>query len=713
MSAPLRVAIIWHMHQPDYREPGSTSMAFPWVRLHALKDYLDMPLRAAAFPNLRCTFNLVPSLIDQLDAYHMGWDDPHLRLCRLDPEHADQDQRFDILSYMFPGHPPTMFRPFQRYHELHIKYEETRELAERAIHHFTSQELRDLQVWSNLVWIDPIFRHESPVRELIARGRNFTEEDKTRLLDWQHRRLHDVIPTYQRLVQEGKIEVSFTPYYHPILPLLCDTRSALEAVPEMTLPKERFQFSEDAQIQIVRSRELYQKLFGQDLSGMWPSEGSVSEEVLQMFRDQGIRWAATDEEVLGASYRKAGQSYPDHAKFRVHDYQGVKLLFRDHQLSDRVGFVYSGWDPVRAADDFMGHLRDISRLLGDSRSESIVPIILDGENAWEYFPDDGDAFLTEWYQRLNAAHESGEIQLVTASEAIASLPALPLSRIQAGSWINHNFRIWIGHHEDNLAWDLLYQTRTELVNATKTRKDVSADTIFRCWEQIYRAEGSDWFWWFGDEHVGPDNPRFDELFRNHLKAVYHNLSIPIPERLHSPISGRPTPPSSRITEPFGYLSPKIDGRFTTFYEWSGAGEFEMSGTGGAMHRVDSRFHQLRYAFDAHFLYLLVEWRGNPGWKSGTTLRLSVNNTEVSLHHFQNGEWLTKNTSNSSDSQLAACIKEVGEWRIQRMLLPSTQNSKISLSLELEIDGALLERWPGADQLILTIPQRDMAHDWPY
>ncbi|MEA3297179.1 MAG: glycoside hydrolase family 57 protein, partial [candidate division Zixibacteria bacterium] len=453
---PLKLALLWHMHQPNYQEPGSNRMVMPWVRLHATKDYLDMLLYTGEYDNLRITFNLVPSLLDQFQLYLDGGTDPHLELSRIAAVDLSSDQKLAILKDFFSVNPRRMIEPYSRYFEL---YRKSRNNADQTVLPglFSSEEIRDIQVWSNLAWVDPMFHNEEPVKSLIARGRHFGEEEKQALLDWQMELIRRIVPTYQDFYRQGKIDVSFTPYYHPILPLLCDTRVALDAIPRIELPQNTFRHPEDAVTQIRMSMDKFESVFGTRMTGMWPSEGSVSEEVADILIKAGIEWIATDEEILYSSLKKASMDHKTSPIHTVYEYgPGLKLFFRDHALSDRIGFVYSSWDADRAATDFVEHLKKLRSLLRDNLDQVVVPVILDGENAWEYFPDDGREFLNELYRQLS---NDPEIETVTMSEAAKQIEPRPLKSLHAGSWINHNFRIWIGHYEDNAAWDLLFEAR--------------------------------------------------------------------------------------------------------------------------------------------------------------------------------------------------------------------------------------------------------------
>ncbi|MFQ5453288.1 MAG: hypothetical protein ACE5D6_03780, partial [Candidatus Zixiibacteriota bacterium] len=293
---PVKLAILWHMHQPNYQESNSSKLVMPWVRLHAIKDYLDMPLIAARYDKVKVNFNLVPCLIDQIELYLNGGSDPHLDLSRIKAVDLNESQQLEILNTFFSGYPHTMIETYPRFNELYKKAKDNynQELLPSL---FSSEEIRDIQVWSNLVWVDPLFRNEEPVKSLFKKKNNFTEEEKHQLLDWQLNLLKRIIPTYKQLFEQKKIDISFTPYYHPILPLLCDTNIAREAVEGIKLPKERFIHPEDAKRQIMMSVEKFQELFGSRMRGMWPSEGSVSEEAAKIIMENGIEWIATDEEI--------------------------------------------------------------------------------------------------------------------------------------------------------------------------------------------------------------------------------------------------------------------------------------------------------------------------------------------------------------------------------------------------------------------------------
>ncbi len=694
------------MHQPDYQQPDSKSMVLPWVRLHATKDYLDMPLLASEFERVRLTFNLVPSLIEQLQLYLDGGSDRHLQLSRREAYNLSEADRREILDTFFASHPPRMIEPYPRYHELYAKIKKN--LGDPILPAlFSSEEIRDLQVWSNLVWVDPMFRGEEPIRSLFDKGKHFTEVEKQALLDWQLRLIARIIPTYRTLLEEGRIDISFTPYYHPILPLLCDTNSALEAVPGMTLPRHRFQHPEDALWHVARSQEMYTSLFGRPMNGMWPSEGSVSEEVAALLIKQGIRWAATDEEVLKYSLTKAGLDPAENPQHSVYEYgPGLKLFFRDHALSDRIGFVYSDWDADKAAADFIHHLKNLRSLLMDRLDSAVVPIILDGENCWEYFANDGQDFLRQTYRLLN---EDPEIEAVTMTEAAETIPARRLPRLFAGSWINHSFRIWIGHSEDNAAWELLHQAREALVRFEQDQPGFDEQKLALAWKQIHIAEGSDWCWWYGDEHRGQGNEEFDRIFRQHLAAVYDYLDRDVPLEFLNPIYREVAAP--RATLPDQLLTPVIDGRRTHFYEWAGAGVFDCQEAGGAMHRVDRYISRISFAYDREQVYICLDFvdrrmldsLDRPGFQ------LTFFTPEVKRVSFA---VTADQPAGGRTGKLRYCLGEILEAAVARSFLWQTGFGPLGLTVTLLDGDVSLETQPEGEPIKLEVFERNMELFWP-
>jgi alpha-amylase/alpha-mannosidase (GH57 family) len=636
--------------------------------------------------------------------YGRGITDRHLDLSRVAARELTFEMRKEILETFFGAPYPTMIEPHSRYRQLSRKYENSAGNIKLAVEIFSTTEWRDLQVWSNLTWIDPMFRDEPPIAELFAKGRDFTEDDKNGLLDFQLELLKKIIPTYQKLFKENKIDVSFTPYYHPILPLLIDTDIAREAVSDCSLPKNRFRHPEDARWQIDNAIEKYQSLFGRKPDGMWPSEGSVSEETVKLLAASGLKWVATDEEILHYSLMKAGLNPADCSPYSLFTADGcgdTKILFRDHGLSDKIGFVYSGWNPKRAVADFIGHLRNIGAQPGYDPNRSVIPIILDGENAWEYFPNDGYEFLSRLYQALA---DDEQINVISMTEAAEKLPAQSLPTLFSGSWINHNFGIWIGHAEDNQAWDSLYHTRETLQKFQNENPDADKEMLKKAWEQIYIAEGSDWCWWFGDDHIGDHNEQFDRLYRHHLGSIYPMLGKEIPDFLQRPIFRGKTETHTALPE--ALVTPVIDGLLTHYYEWSGAGEFDCSSAGGAMHRVEKFISMIYFAFDNDSFYIRLDFDEKFDLVGKGKFRVVVDFSETGPKEIL----LRKCRAEESRECTFACDK-ILEVKFDRLKLISSGIGQVDFFVRLFSGEELIEKWPTDEPISVNLPDKDKTTFW--
>nr|MBN2276309.1 glycoside hydrolase [candidate division Zixibacteria bacterium] len=699
----LKVAFLWHMHQPFYLNPEDNKFFMPWVRLHGLKDYLDMPLLAAE-NNIKATFNLVPSLLDQIEMYCRGYTDRHLELSHIPARQLLHEEKREILQTFFMAHYPTMIEPYPRYRQLYRKKDSCGSDINLACEIFSTSELRDLQVWSNLVWIDPMFRNRAPIQDLYEKQRDFTEEEKSQLLGFEIELLKEIIPTYQRLYKEGKIDISFTPYYHPILPLLIDTDSAREAMADIHLPENRFRYPEDATWHIDRAVERYHQLFGGELAGMWPSEGSVSEDALGLISKRGIRWVATDEEILYNSLLKSGLSKRDFSPHQVYSLEGIpgtKMLFRDHGLSDKIGFVYSGWEAERAVSDFIGTIKSIRDFYGDRAGNCVIPIILDGENAWEYFPDDGQDFLRRLYRGLG---ECNHVEIVSMTEAADCLKPITLPSLFPGSWINHNFRIWIGHNEDNQAWDFLYEARRALVHYEKSHPKADPGKIKAAWEKLYIAEGSDWCWWYGDDHLGAHNSLFDRLFRRHLMAMYRTLELEVPPELMMPIHRARV--DSFITPPESLITPRLDGLLTHYYEWTGAGCYDCVKAGGAMHRVELIIKAVYFAFDYDFFYIRLDFDDNFGLVGKNKFRIVLDFKDIGIREIPLEKTVEKDLG-----QTIFSFKQILEVKIGRKTLTDTGCGRIGFFVLFYSENELMEKWPFGGPITVTLPERDKEIFW--
>jgi alpha-amylase/alpha-mannosidase (GH57 family) len=610
--AEVAVAFLWHQHQPYYPDDVAGENPMPWVRLHGVKDYYGMALHLAEFPEMACTINLVPSLLVQLQGYtERGTSDQFLDISRRPADSLTENDALFLLDHFFMANPECMIRPHSRFQELYLRRSPGRGTARDALRRFQPRDLRDLQVWFNLAWIHPLaIERDAELKALRDKGRYYTEEDKAHVLDKQIDILRRVLPLHQELAARGQLELTTTPFYHPILPLLFDKKLAREAMPNVKLPRYHGGYPEDAEVHVRRAVEQHAKLFGAPPRGMWPAEGSVCQPMLPLLHRHGIRWIATDEENLSAStqgfvsrdakghVRNPNQMY---RPYRVKESEcELGIVFRDHALSDLIGFHYQRSDPVAATDDFIAKLRGIGDAVKDD-GPALVSVILDGENCWEHFPGGGVPFLRALYERCVREHGIHPVKIGDFLDKHPPRDTLP--HLFAGSWINHNFAIWVGHDDDNTAWDALHSAREHLKQRA-AQGQIKPQKIQQAWEEIYIAEGSDWFWWYGDEHSSAQDALFDYLFRKHLQNVYLLLGDPPPPELGRAFIRRSQ--RQTYTLPRSFLDVKIDGKFT-FFEWLTAGKYTSQSERGTMTMVvKGPIRELYFGFNAQTLFLRLD-----------------------------------------------------------------------------------------------------------
>jgi alpha-amylase/alpha-mannosidase (GH57 family) len=585
----LRVVVLWHQHQPFYKDLVTGEYRLPWVRLHALKDYYGMVKLLEEFPDVHQTFNLVPSLITQIQDYVAGTaHDPFLNVASRPAKDLSADERRFALQYLFQSNPVHLIGRYPRYAELWDRFQSSGADPERAEKYFQPQDFTDLQVLSQIAWFDEFFLQEQDIAKLISKGRGFSLEDQKFVIDCQRDLIGKVIPAHAEAAKQGRIEVSTSPFYHPILPLVCDTNAGAASTPGLPLPQNRFRHPEDAREQLQRGLDLHEKVFGLRPKGVWPSEGSVSEEVFAIAAGLGVQWMATDEGVLsrtlGMSFMRDGLGrLPDASAeklYTIHRYESgqtrMHLLFRDHAISDQIGFVYSGMPPQDAASHLIHNIKETTQSVLARGNDAVVPIILDGENAWEYYPESGREFLRRFYDGLQG---DPSIEAVTVSEAIGRHRNIhTLGSLVPGSWIHANFNVWIGAPEDNRSWDYLYHARNFFAQASQ---HVSEEQRKLAQEELFIAEGSDWNWWYGPEHHSANDREFDELYRKHLSNVYQALGATPPDYLAQPIMGGTARPS--FMPQTHYIHPRVTGDLIRYFEWMGAAHYTADRRSGAMH----------------------------------------------------------------------------------------------------------------------------------
>lgn len=614
----LYVAIIWHQHQPVYfKDPQTGIYERPWVRVHAAKDYLDMVVILEQYPDIQATFNITPSLIRQLDDIAVGAKDLYWVMAEMPAEELTDEQKQFILDRFFDINPRIIAR-FPRYQEL------ADGRSGNAVENWTAQDFRDLQILFQLGWTDPDWLAEEPLASLVARGRDYDEADKAVVFAEHLRIVQEVIPYHAQLQEAGQIEVTMTPFAHPILPLLVDSNLAQVALPDADLPS-RFVYGQDAVAQVELGVQLYEEHFGMAPRGMWPAEGSVAEEIVSMIARAGIRWIATDEDVLANSLPDIDAFTRDTADtvlqadalYRPYAVQGprggpVAIIFRDHLISDKVGFEYSGTPGEEAAADLVQRLENVRIQLEASGAEgpNLVTVLLDGENAWEYYDNDGKEFLHALYRTLS---ESSTLVTVTPSGYLDALDegAIPLREIDElwpGSWIDGTFSTWIGEEEENQAWEYLLKTREALQSASA---NLDEQTLEQALLTMYIAEGSDWFWWYGaDQNSGADDS-FDRQFRSYLEQVYTLINSPVPAFVHVPVIPQAAQEPDR--QPTDLLTVTADG-VANEGEWDNAGFYALEDG------------SLYYGFDQETLYLRLD--APEGFADDTTLGFYLNLPEA-------------------------------------------------------------------------------------
>ncbi|NLM52455.1 MAG: glycoside hydrolase [Firmicutes bacterium] len=540
MMKPLYVAFVWNQHQPFYQDTAQKKYIMPWVRLHAAKDYYQMAAILRRYPKIRQTFNLTPSLLVQLEDYLQGAEDYYLKVMKPVKELTTAEKRF-LLQHYFDIHWERVIALWPRYQELLAKqgYRREPEAVEEALARFTDQDYLDLQVWFNLTWIDPEIRaHDPELQALQAKGQNFTEADKKKVIAKQWEIMRQVVPVHQELALSGQIEVMTTPFYHPIMPLLVDSRSALRASPGLKVPKT-YSYPEAAAEQIVKAINQYYHYFNTHPAGIWPPEQAVSPETLALFAEHGFAWTISDEDILarslGIEFYRDGFGHVLNADELYRPYlvragrKKIAMVFRDHHLSDRIGFVYHQMPLDHAVDDLIGRLHRIRESVSGCAGPHLVTLALDGENAWEWYPHDKNVFLHKLYSRLSA--ESGLIT-VTVQEFLRQYPPTrELKQIFTGSWVDHSLARWIGSDSKNRLWEMLLKARQTL---EEVRGSISFEQFMQAKENLLIAEGSDFTWWVDSMPYYQAAP-FEALFRKHLANFYRACGKEIPLEVRTPV----------------------------------------------------------------------------------------------------------------------------------------------------------------------------------
>jgi alpha-amylase/alpha-mannosidase (GH57 family) len=542
----LPVILLWHMHQPQYRDALTGQYALPWTYLHAVKDYTDMAAHLEANPAARAVVNFTPLLIEQLEeiarriAGHLedgtALPDPMLALLGPDPVPTEPAERLELLRGCLRAQRKQMIERFGPYLEL-ATIAETLGTSER-IAYASDQFIHDLAVWYHLAWLGETVRRTDPlVARLTERGRDFSLAQRRELLALIGTLVGEVLPRFRQLGERGQCELSVTPYGHPILPLLLDFHAARDAVPAMALPTHAAYpgGAERAVWHIEEAIRVFGRVFGRRPAGCWPAEGAISAGTLELLARAGFRWAASGGGVLRGSLeltdRQAAQD--PLAYNRPYRIPGTAMdcFFRDDMLSDLIGFTYATWHGDDAVANLVNELTQLASRYEAGGNHAVL-IALDGENAWEHYPFNGFYFLRALYESL-ASHP--RLELTTLSECLArGIHSAPLPRVMAGSWVHGTLATWMGDAAKNRAWDLLCDAKEAYDRVIGELDDPAQRAV--AGRQLALCESSDWFWWFGDYNPAEAVSQFDRLYRRQLLVLHRQLGLAPPGELALPIS---------------------------------------------------------------------------------------------------------------------------------------------------------------------------------
>ncbi|DAB11733.1 MAG: hypothetical protein KIC88_01615 [Acinetobacter sp.] len=597
----LSLAIYWHMHQPVYELEGTYLM--PWVRLHAVKDYLDMVLILEKFPKLKLNFNIVPALLDAiLDYTENGYHDIHSELTVSDTENLTDEEKAFILNNFFSSKYETMIYRSENYKELYQK-RFAKDVA--AIEDFSAQEFSDLMALFNLVWIDPVHFERYPrLQELWEKQNGYTQQDRVEIIDIQKQIIREIIPAYKKYIQTGRIELTTSPYYHSILPILIDVKSSTKNVITIEGLPQSLGMLDDAKYQIKSGLDRIEEVFGVRPKGMWPPELCLGPKTLNLLAKEGIEWTISDEGVLANSINfdfirdfKGNLNDPYHL-LKVYSYETkekeIDIIFRDRSIPNLINFEYAGINSQMAAGDLYEKIKMIQNKLLVSPDEThLLTIASDCENCWENYQNDGRDFLENIYSMI----ENDEtLETVLISDYIREdKHKKSLKKIFSGSWIDKTFQFWIGEPEKNKAWAYLKKTKDDFDNYVK--ENSSNPNINKAKRELLIAEGSDWFWWYGEPNNSGQDFVFDYMFRERLKNVYIILGINYPEYLDKTLI-------TTIEVPFRHpkrnITPRMDGLNRSFDDWYNSGSLSM--LDGPVFRENKNVDKINFGCDENNIY---------------------------------------------------------------------------------------------------------------
>lgn len=587
------------MHQPVYQLTPTGDYLMPWVRLHAVKDYLDMVLILEKFPKIKLNFNLVPVLLDSLIDYgENDLHDIHSRLTITDVEDLTADDKEFIINNFFDANFHSMVLPSEEYNRLYQKYQLN---PENDINMFSNQEYSDLMALFNLAWFDPIYKNIYPeLKKLIKKGKDYTTEDRIKIIDIQRDIIRKIIPTYKKFSDEGRIEITTSPYYHPILPILLDIKS-IKKSSENDLPTN-LKMELDARMQTEMALDRMENIFGKRPRGIWPSEHCISSKELGLFKELGVDWTISDEGILSNSinfeFVRDFRGYLEDPYHLLKSYKykddGVNIIFRDSVIPNLIGFEYPNHPAESAANDLYDRIKVAqSKLLSSPDENHLITIAMDGENCWENYTADGSTFLSTIYSLIE---NDPSLETVLISDYLDKDIQKPLNKISSGSWVNRNFKLWIDEPLKNLAWTYLKQVRDDF--SAYVKQNPLNPNIEAARRELFICEGSDWFWWYGEPNDSGRDNIFDYIFREHLKNIYLFLGLEVPQYLDTPLLSAITKPSRY---PKGEFTPVMDGKEKDDENWLNAGCIKIPD--GPVLKEDKFYDKICFGYDKDNLYL--------------------------------------------------------------------------------------------------------------
>ncbi len=663
------------MHQPDYRNSNGI-MQMPWVFLHAIKDYYDMPWMLSRHPNIKATFNITSPLIEQLKLYahEPQKSDKFLALWLKDVTELEENERKWLIKLCKTAQFDTMVKPLTRYRELFTQS------------HFTNTELRELEVLFILSWCGVYLKQNNEtIQNLLKKASGYTQEDKEALLQTLTAFSTTIFDFYKELQQQQRITLCTTPFYHPILPLLIDMESAIEANSNTQIPKNRLSLKEDARIHVQKAKALFKETFGFETQGMWPAEGAVDAQSVALLEQEAISWIATDETIL---YKSLNDAKKENI-YSVYNYKEMKIVFRDHYLSDLIGFKYRYEEPQKAVNHFINELQKIE----NSNANALVSVILDGENAWEFYKNNGFDFFEALYKNL----QTQSWCTTSTMDEITSIHAKSLENLEAGSWINGSFDTWVGEKQKTKAWELLFTAKKAYKENMAHLSEYKKAQIT---EFFLKAESSDWYWWFGSDHYSDYMQEFDTLFRNQLINIYNLMDILPPNDFFLPIFQNRSS-SDFLVPPQSFITPTIDGKKDSFFEWLGCGIIDETKLFSTMQASLGIVKKIYYAEDRQKFYFSFEGMLQK-YCTNAQIKIIIEPLNLNAVVAFNAGKITLN-----GLVIESACKQNLEMSIEKSSLKAT---KIFIRFEIIVDEKILQTVPSFGELSLNLHE-NYAKNW--